>query len=372
MPYDNIPSYACTTEAFTVKNITRLSPEIIIEIMEVLDLSDICMLIKTSPIFLQHFLTHRHQLLKPTVNDLNHRLVGCSFSIFLSALRLRYRQTTNAPSTQSEVREAEQVSLRLYRHQDARLELSSTTELGLIYSAQQLLIELEWVIDSYAPQAWWEKQDSKMVKPATLVLSFNEKRRIIQAAINFETYCRMFFLHEKVLFKRNASIRHMFFNSTHETFVKRDAFYSITYYVFNQYLTMISNTTDNLATTMPPSRDQSKQRGRWERQTRVEMLNFAHILTSQGFGLLYKMQCMDLLTQTKFMLDWFYKVSRSSDPLVLMVNGIDLHQKGTLETHPWQPWDGIEGQSYRTFASWRRGSYFWDRDRIQSLGGIPL
>ncbi|RFN44907.1 hypothetical protein FIE12Z_10888 [Fusarium flagelliforme] len=353
-------------------NITRLNPEIILEIMELLDLSDICPLIETSPLFLQHFLTHRHQLLKSTVNDLNHRLVRCNFSMLLSALRLRCRHSENAPSTQSEVREAEHASLRLYRHQDARIELSTTAELGLIHSARQLLIELEGVTDSYAPKAWCEKQDSKMVKPASLVLSLNEKRRFIQTAIHFETYCRMFFLQEKVLFKRNASIRQLFFNSTNETFVEQGPFYSITYYVFNQYLTMIKNTTTNLPTTMPPSRDQVKQRSRWERQTRVEMLNFAHVLTSQGVGLLYKMQCMNLLTQTEFMLDWFYKVSQSPDPLVLMVNGIDLHRKGTLEPRPWQPWEGIEGQSYRTLAPWRRGSYFWDRDRIQSLGGIPL
>ena len=175
-----------------------------------------------------------------------------------------------------------------------------------------------------------------------------------------------------VLFKRNASIRQLFLKTLHGSFVEEGAFYSITYYVFDQYLTMISNTTTHLSTKAPSSRDQSKQRSCWERQTRVEMLNFAHLLTSQGLGLLYKMQCMDLLAQTEFMLDWFYKVSQSPDPLVLMVNGIDLHRKGTLETHPWQPWEGIDGQSYRSLAPWRRGSYFWDRDRIQSLGGTPL
>ena len=96
-------------------NITRLSPEIILEIMELLDLSDICTLIKTSSLFLQQFLTHRKQLLKSTVNNLKHRLAGCNFSIFLSALRLRCRQPISAPSSQSEVKEAEQANLRLYR-----------------------------------------------------------------------------------------------------------------------------------------------------------------------------------------------------------------------------------------------------------------
>ena len=227
-------------------NITRLSPEIILEIMELLDLSDICTLIKTSPLFLQHFLTHRHQLLESTVNDLNHRLVGCHFSIFLSALRLRCRQSTNAPSSQFEVREAKQASLRLYRHQDARRELSTKTELGLIYGARQLLIELEWVTDSYAPKVWWEKQHSKGQTGSSGSLSLNEKRQFIQAAINFEKYCGMFFLRETVLYKRNASIRQLFLKTLHGSFVEQGAFYSITYYVFHQYLTMISNTTTHL------------------------------------------------------------------------------------------------------------------------------
>ena len=72
------------------------------------------------------------------------------------------------------------------------------------------------------------------------------------------------------------------------------------------------------------------------------------------------------------MLDWFYTVSRSPDPLVLMVNGIDLHRKGTLEARPWQPWEGIEGQSHRTRAPWRSGEYFWDIDRIEGLGVSPF
>lgn len=136
---------------------------------------------------------------------------------------------------------------------------------------------------------------------------------------------------------------------------------------------MIGNTTTDLAATITPSsHDQSKQRSCWERQTRVEMLNFAHFLTSQGLGMLYRLQCMDQLAQTEFMLDWFYTVSRSPDPLVLMVNGIGLPRKGTLEARPWQPWEGIEGQSYRTQAPWRSGAYFWDRDRIEGLGGSPF
>ena len=135
-----------------------------------------------------------------------------------------------------------------------------------------------------------------MVKPATLVLSLNEKRRFVQAAVGFENYCRMFFLREKALFKRNEAIRELFFNNNlHQSFVEKGAFYSITYYLFNQYLTMISNVTTRLSTTRPSSRNQLKQRSCWERQTRVEMLNFAHLLTSQGLSLLYKMQCMDLL-----------------------------------------------------------------------------
>lgn len=166
-------------------NITRLSPETILEIMELLDLSDICTLIKTSSLFLQDFLTHREQLLKSTVINLDHRLAGCDFSIFLSALRLRCRQPISASASQSEVREAEQASLRLYRHKYAGNKLSTTTELGLICSAQQLLNELEWVMDSYAPKAWYVMQDSEIGEPGTeaLIFSVNERRRLVLRTI---------------------------------------------------------------------------------------------------------------------------------------------------------------------------------------------
>lgn len=144
-------------------------------------------------------------------------------------------------------------------------------------------------------------------KTDALVVSNSERRWFIQAAIHFETYCRTFFLHEKILFKRNKSVREAFFGDSNSYDVRKGAFYSITYYIFDQYLTMISTTSANLSILIPLTGDQSRQRSRWERQTRLEMLNFAHFLTSQGLGLIYKLQCMDISTQTDFMLEWFYK-----------------------------------------------------------------
>ncbi|KAH7235600.1 hypothetical protein BKA59DRAFT_444687 [Fusarium tricinctum] len=327
-------------------HIAHLSPEIILEIMKLLDLHDICTLIKTSPLFLRHFVTHRNQLLSSTVNDLKHRFLGYESPMCLSALRLRCRQTINAPSANSEVREAERASLRLYCHQNSRLVLSKTTALSLLCNARQLLVELEWIVESYAPQAWYEMQDSEIRRPETqaLVLSDTERRRFIQAAIHFETYCRIFFRHEKILFKRNASVRQAFFNASHKDGIKKGAFYSIAYYIFDQYLTMISNTSANLSTPILPI---------------LEMLNFAHFLTSQGIGLIYKLQCMEISAQTEFMLKWFYKVFQSQDPLVLMASKIDLHRKGTVETRSWQPWRGIGGESFRTMAPWRCGAFFF-------------
>jgi hypothetical protein len=180
----------------------------------------------------------------------------------LSALRLRCRQPTNAPSTNSELRKAEQDSLRLYCHQNSKLELFTTSELSLLCSARQLLIEAEWIVDSYAPQAWDVMQDVESGRPEkdALVLSDKERRRFIQAAIHFETYCRMFFLHEKILFKRNRSIRREFFNASYEGGIDQGKFYSITYYIFDQYLTMISNTSDNPLIPMPLTPDQSRQK----------------------------------------------------------------------------------------------------------------
>lgn len=134
--------------------IANLSPEIILEIMKLLDLHDICTVIKTSPLFLQDLVTQRYQLLNSTVNDLKNRFLDYESPMCLSALRLRCRQPTNAPPTNSEVREAEQTSLRLFCHRRSKFELSITTELSLLCNAHRLLVEAEWIVESYAPQAW--------------------------------------------------------------------------------------------------------------------------------------------------------------------------------------------------------------------------
>ncbi|RGP66738.1 hypothetical protein FSPOR_6478 [Fusarium sporotrichioides] len=354
-------------------NVTHLGPEITLEIIKCLDLNDISTLFETSPLFLQLIDTHRHHLLTSDVNDLKDGLLGYDSPMCLSALRLRSRQPIEAPSTKSEVREAERVSLHLYRNRNSKLRLSTTTGFSLVNSTRRLLVEANWVADSYAPQAWYEMQDFEISKPRTntLVLSDDERRRFIKAAIHFEAYCRMFFVQEKILFQRSTSIRQAFFKASREGGVKRGAFYSIAYFVFDQYLTMISNVSANLSISGPLTQEQSKQRVRWQRQTRVEMLNFAQFLTSQGLSLIHKLQCMDPSAQTVFMLGRFYKVSQSQDPLVLMINGIDLHEKGTVETRPWQPWEGIEWVSFRTEADWRKGNFFWDRERAESLGGRP-
>ncbi|KAL6925366.1 hypothetical protein FSST1_002640 [Fusarium sambucinum] len=328
-----------------------LSPEIIIEIMMMLGFHDLENVIETSPLFLQHFLAHRHQILKVSVNNLNNS--NNLSPMFISALWLRSREP-KTPVTKSEVQDAEQTSLRLYRRQS--LELSTSSKLSLLSGAYQLLVEAEWIADSYAPQAWAEMQrDAEPYEQLQdfQVMSANEKRRLVEAALHFETYCRMFFVNAKILFKRNESIRQRFFQAS--SCVKHTAFYSIAYYVFDQYLSMMSKATATLSAL-----NESNQKSRFEQQTRLEMLNFAHCLTSQGIGLLYKLQCMGSIAQTEFMVEWFYEVSQSNDPLVLMVNGIDLHRKGTLETRRWQPWEGIELESFRSSPSWRYGVAFWD------------
>jgi hypothetical protein len=101
--------------------------------------------------------------------------------------------------------------------------------------------------------------------------------------------------------------------------------------------------------------------------TRLEMLKFTHFLLSQGLSMLFNLQCMDISEQTEFALPAFYRVSKNHHPVVLMVNGIDLYRKGTVEERPWQPWKGIEYPSYRSLGVWKSGEAFWDKGRMYRL-----
>ncbi|KAG8676523.1 hypothetical protein FPOAC2_02602 [Fusarium poae] len=350
-------------------NIAHLSPEIKLEIIKYLDLNDISTLFETSPLFLQLINTHRHHLLNSDVNDLKDGLLGYDSPMCLSALRLRSRHPIEPPSTESEMREAQRASLHLYRHGNSKLCLSTATGFSLVYSVRRLLVEANWIADSYAPQAWCKRQGSPSTE--TLVLSDDERRRLIKAAIHFEAYCRMFFVQEKILFKGSTSIRQAFFKASREDGVKRGAFYSIAYHVYDQYLTMISNVFANMSILGSLTQEQTKQTDRWQRQTGVEMIDFAQYLTRQGLNLLHKLQCMDLSAQAEFMLGRFYRVSQSQDLSVSMASKIDLYEKGTTEPRPWYPWEGIEWVSFRTEADWGMGNFFWDRERVENLGGYP-
>jgi hypothetical protein len=221
--------------------ISHLPSETLIEIMKFCDQpQNMLSVIKAAPIFLQHFIAHRNQLMRPIVDDLKSHFPGYGSPMCLSALQLRHGKQSGQWLELS-TREAEAANLNLYRPRDPPLQLSTSTNLTLLCRISELLTETEWILSTYSPQAWFKMQVLEMEDyprrghsfPTELVLSEEEKVRFIHASIHFDVYCQLFFLVEEILFKRNSHVRHLFFDASHKNGVTTRPFYSIVYYIFD-------------------------------------------------------------------------------------------------------------------------------------------
>ncbi|KAJ4246835.1 hypothetical protein NW762_013387 [Fusarium torreyae] len=235
--------------------------------------------------------------------------------------------------------------------------------------------------DGIFPGPWVEDKIE-----TTVVLSKLEQRKFLEASLYFQCYCRLFFVGQETLFKRNKSLRELFFQAAEKSSITPRIFYCIVYYIFDQHWSMLSNVIAKLDSeevgvqaleaesvgfdgsfTEPTTERWHMYADRFRRRTRLEMHKFIHYLLSQGSRMLFDLQSMDLCEQTRFTLQTFYQVATNHHPVILMVKGIDLLRKGTVEVDSWQPWEYIECQSYRSLETWQRAVSFWDRDRMNQL-----
>ncbi|KAF4957079.1 hypothetical protein FSARC_11410 [Fusarium sarcochroum] len=333
--------------------------------------------------------------MKPIIHDLETRCAGHLPPIFLLAARLRAIDLAKTSIQEAELK-VKAVSLPHLFRQDAHFALSGWNKLSFICSLSRLLVEVEWITTSYAPKGWHNMQMSEdgvfpgpWVKDqveTTLNLSKLEQRKFLEASLHFECHCRIFFLGQETLFKRNSGFRDLFFQAADKSSITTNDFYSITFYVFDQHWSMLKNVmakfdyeADSLkapgAERMGSSGSLSEPtierwqmyEDRFRRRTRLEMHKFIHYLLSQGSSMLLELQSMDLCEQIRFTVQTFYQVATSHHPAILMVRGIDNLRKGTVEADPWQPWEHIECQSYRSLEIWQRGVSFWDEDRFKRL-----
>lgn len=108
---------------------------------------------------------------------------------------------------------------------------------------------------------------------------------------------------------------------------------------------------------------EERQKWRLLNCKQIEVNKYVHYLTSEGLGMLLRLQSMELEDQTQFVLSNCESVLDSRHPNVLMVPRIDLYEIGTLEEHSWNPRVDSKGVFGVTSDQWKWAQSFLDDDR---------
>ncbi|KAF4989252.1 hypothetical protein FDECE_14778 [Fusarium decemcellulare] len=352
---------------------------------------DVFSFIKASPQALACFLSNRRRILEPHVHELEDSVGGYIPKYALMAARLRVaREQGLCELTAKEAEKPIMFILATHisrREQVAPLPLS--TKLSVICALSTLGAESAWVISNYAPEAWqnmtlhlremgaFTRRGNNQVSNY-LELSVAEKKKFYGALFRFEAYCQAFFQHQEILLKEHDYTRLCFFqartNAEHINLVGN--LYSIVYYIYDQHWSMLNNVIRHLgsAATAPSNIDEEAAMNkiqaqpssasdvevqsnlhlcRFQYRTWIDMHKFIHYLTSQGLGMLLRLQRMRIKDQTAFTLASFFDVSRSQHPVVFMVDGIDGHPKGIMGDDRRMPWVYCEEEDFRDPDGWK-------------------
>jgi hypothetical protein len=379
-------------------------PELWVMLMKLCDSPiDLNSLINASPDASQPFFADKRSILKSHIKAIR-ATFGSIPAAALLAARLRHaKQKEGLDTLDREEAEKKVSSIAIFylTRSETDTEQFLMSRLGHLYALSTIITEAEWITSQYAPQAWdyykhMNREDLPplCVDPASLSndmeLSSREKQKFSRAVFRFESYCQAFFRGEEILFKGNTDSRRVCFEEEAGITEDRNTvnnFYSIVYYVFDQHWSLLGNVVEHLgATAIPPPNgieaDEADyhERGldfndrdwvlrqlhlcRFRYRTQLETHKLVHYLLSQGLSTLFELQRMSIEELTSFTLATFYRISLSQHPVILMMNGIDLHLKGIVGGDGWMPWLHINSLSFRRDDGWKCAKSFWDKKRV--------
>lgn len=315
---------------------------------------DVSAMIRADPYLLHCFLSNREQVLTPQATKIIEVCGGHLSTAHLLAARLRHTKKDPAFNDARPQHREQIVSPILrscIRSHNTHHHVSHRASLATICALSTLAIDVGWLTTSYISQVHKQYEFYRDQESVPKV-SFKERQRFINAGCLFESYVQAFFHMEQPLFPRDESIRPLLFaprlcglESSPQIHAK-ETFYSIAYYVYDQHCTMMNNINRYLSVATQPisSKDKDNSQELEERQKwrllnckQIEVNKYVHYLTSEGLGMLLRLQSMELEDQTRFVLSNCESVLDSRHPNVLMVPGIDLYEIGTLEEHSWNP-----------------------------------
>ncbi|KAG8665938.1 hypothetical protein FPOAC2_11024 [Fusarium poae] len=366
-------------------SIQDLPNELLLQVMEHCG-SDLLQLVKAYPTALSCFSENRKSFVARMSNRFRNSL---DFSSFLRPARLRYiRQERNFSFPKIFLIE-DKISqvLKSTRHTTPP-ELHKFS-LSALCSMSGLGEDAKLIIDEYSKQALANMAKNPgadfYVTRQSKELTQDERRRFMTAAITFESYCLTFFNRQQLLHERGDEFRQMFFKRYGRGMRRKNAvgrFYCIMFYILQKHRELLSNVAKHLESihgrVLPSLTDGPQQYleksflNSMQEDYETRFFNHLHYLTSQGLGMLARLQKMSIEELTGFVLTTYLDSREFNYPAVSITMEIRDFPLGTQEDYrPWLPWiylDDIleDAYNYETGGyeiwedTWSRAIPFWD------------
>ncbi|KAF5622317.1 hypothetical protein F52700_10580 [Fusarium sp. NRRL 52700] len=355
--------------------------EVAVEIMKYVDTPhDISAMIRADPWLLHCFLDNRKQVIMTHTTKIMEFCGGQISTAYLLAARLRHTKQDPA-FNDARPQHREQMISPILRSctsgHNTHHHVSHRTSLATICTLSNLANDVGHITTNYIFKACAKLFPHRRPEEWSEV-SLSERQRFINAACRFESYVQAFFHKEQPLFPRDESIRRLLYAprlcdlESRDSIYAMQTLYSIAYCVYDQHCIMMKNVKLHLSVSMKaiindgdPDNTQvadERQRGRLRTCSQIEVNKYVHYLTSEGLGILFRLQSMDLEDQSRFVLSNFESVLDSRHTNVLMAHGIDPYRIGTVEIHGWNPWVDCEYAFEDRFEQWKWAQSFWDAD----------
>jgi hypothetical protein len=229
-------------------------------------------------------------------------------------------------------------------------------------------------------------------------LTQEERRRFMDAAFEFESYCLIFSRGQQLLYWRNEELGKGFFERNAYLWMRPlkyhnivGRFYCIMYYMLHEYKELLSSvvgrleSVDGRGLSLPmgwnhkhkeeyflhffqfdPEEESDSEEEEHGVIYLIQAANYFHYLASQGLGMFTRLQKMSIEELTEFTVTTFWLVTRSRCPKVQMMDPDYL--SGTRRGGEWLPWahlDSILLVEWRDLDSdiwediWTRAVPFW-------------
>ncbi|KAG8361081.1 hypothetical protein FVEN_g972 [Fusarium venenatum] len=199
--------------------------------------------------------------------------------------------------------------------------------------------------------------------PVVVVLTQDERSRFLNAVLQYEYYCCLFFYKGNVVFENETKRHEGFFdNRNYSGLSEILGFYSVVMCVYTFYYDLIQTMRYTAFNNTTVEKVMYFRLADW-----TKVLRFVHFLLCQGIHLFAKVYVMDSHRRMEFLLGEFFEHKDNKIYPVIDVWGRDSNGDTHGETI-WTPWaysDKVLGPTERLFL--RSAFALWDSERLDKM-----